>query len=300
MNMIAKIIEPYGFCFGVEKALEIAHQAKKGNPDSQIYILGDLVHNENVTKKLEKEGFFLLSEKKGALEKQLIAVPDGAVLVFSAHGHSPKLDEIARNKKLKIYDATCIFVKKNEERMMKEAKKGNEIIYIGIRNHAETNAALGIDSKKVHLMVPGETFSFSDVHSSCPLIVSQTTVTSDDILSCEKIIKERIPNAKFLAKQCYATEERQKKAVSGGEDADAFIVLGGAKSNNTTKLYQEIKTHFPDKICIQVSSLEDLLAFEKEIIHASKVVLVSGTSTPKEDIFKVYVYLTKLSIKSNK
>lgn len=297
MYMNVRIIEPYGFCFGVEKALETAYQAKKENPGSQIYILGDLVHNESVTKKLEQDGFFLLSEKMGSLEKQLLAVSNEAVLVFSAHGHSPKLDEIARKKKLKIYDATCIFVRKNEKQIAEEIQNRNEVMYIGIRNHAETNAALDIDSKRVHLMTPKESFCFSDVHSSSPLVVSQTTMTSDDIFSCEKEIKEKIPNAKFVAKQCYATEERQKEVILEGENADAFIVMGGKNSNNTAKLYQEIKNHFPTKKCIQISSLEEFIGLEKEFMDASEVVLVSGTSTPKEEIFKVYEFLTKHSMK---
>ena len=120
-------------------------------------------------------------------------------------------------KKLKIYDATCIFVRKNEKQIAEKIQNRNEVIYIGIRNHAETNAALGINSKRVHLMTPKESFCFFDVHSSSPLVVSQTTMTSDDIFSCEKEIKEKIPNAKFMAKQCYATEERQKEVILKGK-----------------------------------------------------------------------------------
>lgn len=291
--MFVKIVEPYGFCFGVERALNIAYQAKKENPDAKIYILGDLVHNQTVTESLQKDGFHLLSEKQGPLETQLLTVPDESVLIFSAHGHAPKLDEIAQKKKIKIYDATCIFVKKNEDVIIKEIKNGNEIIYIGIRNHAEANGVIGIDAEKVHLMVPNEPFDFSTVKSKAPLIVSQTTMTSEEIISCLKKIKEYLPEARFEAKQCFSTEERQKHTILEGKDADAFLVLGGRNSNNTAKLTQIIKECFPGKICLQIASLKELLDKKENFSNYHKILVVSGASTPKEEINAVYDYLSK-------
>ena len=291
--MFIKIVEPYGYCFGVENALKIAYKAKEENPSSKIYILGDLVHNEQVVEKLQKDGFYLLSEKKGRLETQLLTVPVESVLVFSAHGHSPFLDKIAQEREMKIYDATCIFVKKNEKDILQEIKKGNEIIYIGIRNHAEANAALGIDQEKIHLMVPYEAFEYSKVLTHSPFVVSQTTMTTQDILSCVKQIKEHFPNARFAAKQCFSTEERQKNTLLEGKGADGFVVLGGRNSNNTAKLSQLIKEHFPNKFCVQIAYSQELLNYEKELQHCNKILIVSGASTPKTEIDKTYNYILK-------
>ena len=137
------IIEPHCFCAGVNNALTMAYKAKKEHPNETIHILGSLVHNEIVVKDLEKDGFVILNEKKKTLEEWIETLHNGQIIVFSAHGHDPRLDLLAKNKGLIVYDSTCGFVKANELLLKKKVETGGQVIYIGQKGNAEAMGALG-------------------------------------------------------------------------------------------------------------------------------------------------------------
>lgn len=286
--MEIKIVEPSGFCFGVKKAIEIARKAKKENEEKPIYIIGSLVHNEDVVKKLENDGFIILDERRKSLDTYLYELEEGSVIVFSAHGHAPFLDDIAAKKNLKIYDATCVFVKNNENVATNWIKKDNEVIYIGIAKHAETIGIIGIDEKKIHLYQPGIPFDYKKVNSTTPLIISQTTMAEEEITSSIKNILEHFPNAVVSARQCFETERRQLGAIKTGKDYDCFIVVGGKNSNNTKKLVFVLENSYPNKKCIWVLN-EKELEHEIPVIKAyNKIMLVSGASTADSTILACY------------
>ena len=143
-------ISPFGFCMGVTKAIEVAKKAKKEHPNEDVFVIGNLVHNERIIEEIRTLGLIVLDEREKSLRDWLISLPEQSVIVFTAHGHAPELDEIASRKKMLVYDSTCVFVKENEEMIKEEIRSGGEIIYIGQRNHAEANGAIGIDESKIH------------------------------------------------------------------------------------------------------------------------------------------------------
>ncbi len=282
--MEIKIVEPSGFCFGVKNAIEIAKKARIENGDKTIFIIGSLVHNEDVVKQLESDGFVVLDERKRPLEESLLDLKDGSIIVFSAHGHAPYLDEIAKRKNMKVYDATCIFVKNNERSALNEIKKGNEVIYIGIAKHAETIGVLGIDEKTIYLYEPGMPFDFNKVRSTTPLVISQTTMSENEISSSITDILAHMPNAKIVARQCFETERRQNEAITNGNFYDCFVVIGGKNSNNTKRLEMILKENYPNKKCISVLNEKELEQHLAEIINFNKIMLVSGASTSDSTI----------------
>ena len=299
--MEIKIVEPSGFCFGVKKAIEIAKKAKNENKDRQIYIIGSLVHNEDVIEDLENDGFLILDERKKSLEEYLRELNEGSVIVFSAHGHSPVLDEIALEKHMKIYDATCIFVKNNERKAYKEINDDNEVIFIGIPNHAETNGIMGVSKEKVHLYQPNTIFNYAKLKSKKPLVISQTTMSEDEISSSIKDIKNHLPEAIISARQCFETERRQSEAIKEGKDHDCFVIIGGKNSNNTKRLFLILKSAYPNKESLFVLNEIELKNHLSTLKQYNKIMLVSGASTSDSTISSCYKLLNEeIECTSNK
>ncbi len=288
------LVKPFGFCFGVKKAIEIAYKAKEENPEKTIYILGELVHNETVLNKLKEDGFALLNVDSRFFKDELLKMEDRAVIVFSAHGHSPKLDEIAKSKKMKVYDATCHFVKENERKIRDATNNGDDVIFVGIKKHAEAIASLSIDESKVHLYDRNEVFDFPKIKSKTPLVVSQTTMTNDEIDEAINDIKKNISEAKIAAKHCFATESRQKELVKLGKEADAFVVIGSKGSNNTRKLIQLVNDNFPNKKCLNVVDVDDLTKHIQELNGNDKILIASGASTPDYVVLECKKYLLSI------
>lgn len=294
--MEIELIKPYGFCFGVKRALEIAKLAKSENPNENVYILGGLVHNENVQNDLVKNGLTLLDDKEKSIDEWICELPEGSIIVFSAHGHSPRIDEIAKKKNMKIYDATCPFVKDNEKAIIKEVSNDNDVIYIGKENHAESLAAIGIDENKVRLMEHGKDFDFSKISSNCPFVISQTTMALEEIDSCITGVLKHFPNAKVSQGRCYATKERQNSVYNAPKNTDCFIILGSVTSNNTNKLEEIAKKTHANVSIIRALSFDDIVKSSSKIKGYKHIRIVSGASTPDDLIEKIYDYIKNLKV----
>ena len=131
-----------GFCFGVSGAIETCYNVLKEpeNSEKKIYILGMLVHNEYVVKKLEKEGFEII-EEEDILEKK-DKLKDGDIVIIRAHGTSEKVYNILKKKNIKIYDATCIFVTQIRKTLIEMESKGYEILFVGDKEHPEVKGII--------------------------------------------------------------------------------------------------------------------------------------------------------------
>lgn len=286
------IIEPHCFCAGVNNALTMAYKAKNEHPNEIIHILGSLVHNERVVGDLEKDGFVILSEKQKSLEDWIETLQKGQIIVFSAHGHDPKLDELAKKKGLVVYDSTCGFVKANEFLIKKKIESDGKVIYIGQKGHAEAKGALGIDSQNIFLFEPGKTFEYSKVGSETPLLVSQTTMGLNEIETALREIKQKFPKATFAARVCDATEKRQTAISSAPSDIDLYVIMGSSTSNNTIKLYELAKEEYKSAEVIRVLDVEEMKTLN--ISGKKKAALISGASTSLKEFHEVYDYLSKL------
>ena len=141
--MEVALIKPQGFCSGVTRAVQLVEKAKEEHPDKNIYILGMLAHNQVLIDDLTKKGFItLLGDEKEEIKN----LNKGDVLVFTAHGHSSELDELAKEKGLITYDATCFKVLDNLKKIKREIEDGHQVIYIGQSGHKEANAALSVSN----------------------------------------------------------------------------------------------------------------------------------------------------------
>jgi 4-hydroxy-3-methylbut-2-enyl diphosphate reductase len=287
------VVTPHGFCEGVVRAIALAKKAKKEHPAETIHVLGLLVHNEDVIKDLEGEGFLFHDERQGDLSEQLAAIPDGSILVFAAHGHDPKLNLMAQAKKMIVYDATCRFVEANAASIRQEISKGHQVIYIGKSGHAESLGALAIDRQRVHLFDPTvNDTAWQSTGDKKPSVISQTTMDLADIEAAKTTILRFYPQAHFLDERCFSTQKRQEALLKAPKDCDLFIILGSGNSNNTLKLAAIAQNHFPDALVIRALNLSELRT--RPLSGKKKAALASGASTSPTTFSEVLAYLKNL------
>ena len=279
--MDVKILEPRGYCAGVNNAILIAIKAKQEHPHQDVYVLGMLVHNNQVVQSLENKGIMTAYDIKD--------IPDGSVIVFTAHGHDKKLDEIAKEKGLIIYDAVCPKVRSNIQLMEKETSNGHQIIYIGLSNHPETIGAIST-SKDVILYDVKTGIDFSLIHDESPLVINQTTLNVLELEDIQQDILNHLPKARVSNEICSSTRRRQQAITELKEDeVDLIIVVGDKKSSNSTRLYEVARQSHPNIESVMISSLEDL---NKEALNNKKhIVISSGASVPNETIDAIYNFI---------
>lgn len=283
--MKVKILEPKAYCAGVNHAIIMAYKAKQEHLDKDVYVLGMLVHNNFVIDQLKKKGIKTVFS--------LDDIPSGQVVIFTAHGHDEKLDAIAKNKDLIIYDAVCPKVKSNLNIIKKELSQSHQIIFIGIDKHPETIAATSID-KNIYLYDIHSTFDYSFIKDKTPLVVNQTTLNILELADIHKDILSHIPNARILDEICSSTRQRQEAIQKIDEsDTDFIIVVGDKKSSNSTRLFEMAKLCHPHIESIMISDANEL---DIELLKDKKsIVISSGASVPNEIIDEISNKINSLS-----
>jgi 4-hydroxy-3-methylbut-2-enyl diphosphate reductase len=228
--MEIKLAQPRGFCAGVERAVEIVERAlaKFGAP---IYVRHEIVHNKYVVDTLKEKGAVFVNE--------LIEVPDDAITIFSAHGVSEKVEEEARQRNLKVIDATCPLVTKvHKEAQINEAK-GKQVILIGHRGHPEVEGTAGRVKGEVIILSSVEEVDKLEVKDPNNLAyVTQTTLSVDDTSHIitrliEKFPKITGPNLRDI---CYATQNRQNAVRDLAAEVNLILVIGAVNSSNSNRL----------------------------------------------------------------
>ena len=273
-------------------ALDCAYKAKKEHPEERIYILGNLVHNERVIGDLENDDFIILDERKKSLSEWIKTLENGDVVVFSAHGHDPHLDIEAKEKGLVVYDATCPFVKANSVLIKKRISENGEVIFVGQAGHAETVGTLKIDEAKIHLYEPGKQFDFSAIQVKNPLLVSQTTMGTDEMKESVSLLKDHFSKIDVAARVCDATDKRQNAICTAPRDVDLYVVMGSSTSNNTMKLLGLAKAKYPTAKVIRCLDFEEIR--NMELKGFKKAALISGASTGLREFEEVKTYLESL------
>ena len=276
--------ENAGFCYGVQRAVDIAiKEAKK----SKIYCLGEIVHNKNVIKNLEKIGIKFINNIEEASGNTIIR----------AHGVPKEVYEKAQKMNIKLIDLTCPCVLKNQQMVEEYSKKGYFIIIVGKSNHPEI---IGIKSRAINNYVIVE--SKEDISELLEkieenkniLLISQTTHSSkkfDEIAHFfKKNLKENV-NLEIKKTICSSTENRQKETEELAKEVEMMIIIGDKRSSNTNKLYEISCNYCKNVIFISDESELDL----SKIKDITKIGIMAGASTPKEDILKVK---EKLEIRS--
>jgi len=283
-----KLLSPSGYCAGVINAINIALKARKENGDKPIFLIGMIVHNDIVINMLKDKNIECLESKEKDKESLLRSLPDGSIIIFSAHGHNPMLDMVAARKNFEIYDATCPKVRENMRNIIEETLKGNEVIYIGKKDHPECDAALSL-SNKVSLYDTKLLFNYSLITSKNPLVINQTTLNYLALKDIHEEILEHIPNAIIKDEICASTRLRQEAVKNIDLDCDLIIVIGDKKSSNSNKLLDVAKTCHPNIESVMISQLNEL---DCTILDNKKYVsITSGASTPPEVIDNIFNFV---------
>lgn len=224
------LANPRGFCAGVDRAIEIVERALELF-DAPIYVRHEVVHNRFVVDDLKRKGAVFVEE--------LDEVPDGATVIFSAHGVSQKVQNEAASRDLKVFDATCPLVTKVHMEVKRYRDRGTEIVLIGHAGHPEVEGTMGQADSGMHLIEEPADVQALQVNDPENLAyVTQTTLSVDDTRKVIDALKARFPNIQGPRKDdiCYATQNRQDAVRALSRDADVVIVVGSPNSSNSNRL----------------------------------------------------------------
>lgn len=279
-------ISPRGYCYGVVDAMVLARQAAQNlDLPRPIYILGMIVHNSHVTQSFEDEGIITLD---GPNRMEILSQVESGTVIFTAHGVSPEVRKLARDKGLTTLDATCPDVTKTHDLIREKAADGYEIIYIGKKGHPEPEGAIGIAPDHVHLIEKEEEIEQLQVNSSRIIITNQTTMSQWDIKHIMKSLLDKFPGAEIHNEICLATQVRQEAVAEQAGQADLVIVVGDPRSNNSNRLAQ-----VSEEIAgVPAHRIGDVTELKREWFEGvGKVAVTSGASTPTPITKEVIAYL---------
>jgi len=269
------LANPRGFCAGVDRAIAIVNRALECfNPP--IYVRHEVVHNKFVVDDLRQRGAVFVDE--------LDQVPDGSIVIFSAHGVSKAVQQEADRRGLKVFDATCPLVTKVHIEVTKYAREGTEAILIGHEGHPEVEGTMGQYDKssggKIYLVEDEEDVEALVVeHPHKVAFVTQTTLSIDDTAKVIDALRTKFPKIQGPRKDdiCYATQNRQDAVHDLAEQCDVVLVVGSPNSSNSNRL-RELAERM-GKSAYLVDNADQL---EKEWFkQQSKIGVTAGASAPE-------------------
>jgi 4-hydroxy-3-methylbut-2-enyl diphosphate reductase len=268
------VANPRGFCAGVDRAISIVERAleKFGAP---VYVRHEVVHNKFVVDDLKAKGAIFIED--------LDEVPDGATLIFSAHGVPLSVRHEAEARGLNLFDATCPLVTKVHVEVAKLSKEGYEFLMIGHKGHPEVEGTMGQLHEGIYLVEDAADVATAPVKNPDKLaVVTQTTLSVDDAAAIHAAVKARFPNVREPKKQdiCYATQNRQDavKLLSG--EADVVIVVGSPTSSNSNRL-REVAQRLGTPAYMVDSAAELQPEWFAGLGHGARVGLTAGASAPE-------------------
>lgn len=263
---------PRGFCAGVAFAIEVVDLALKVH-GAPLYVRHAIVHNEWVVKSFEKRGVIFVEDVN--------EIPEGQPVVFSAHGVSPQIRETAKARNLKVIDATCPLVTKVHNEAKRFLAKDYNFIYIGHRGHVEAEGTMGEAPGRMYLVEsPEEAENLEIPHFDRLALLTQTTLSLDEVQATIAVLKRRFPHIEMPAKEdiCYATTNRQTAVRDLADRCDLVIVVGSQTSSNSNRLREVAES----------LGVESHLILRPEEVRPEwksdyRVVgITSGASTPEE------------------
>ncbi|MBQ4768104.1 4-hydroxy-3-methylbut-2-enyl diphosphate reductase [Pectobacterium versatile] len=267
------LANPRGFCAGVDRAISIVERALElfGTP---IYVRHEVVHNRYVVNGLRERGAIFI--------EQIEDVPDGAILIFSAHGVSQAVRNEAKNRDLTVFDATCPLVTKVHMEVARASKKGVEAILIGHAGHPEVEGTMGqysnADGGMYLVESPEDVWQLQVKDESNLCFMTQTTLSVDDTYAVIDALRERFPQIVGPRKDdiCYATTNRQEAVRHLSDKADVVFVVGSKNSSNSNRLAELAQR--AGKAAYLIDSSEDIQ--ESWLAGASHVGVTAGASAP--------------------
>jgi 4-hydroxy-3-methylbut-2-en-1-yl diphosphate reductase len=282
------LAQPRGFCAGVDRAIDIVERALEqfGAP---IYVRHEIVHNAYVVNDLRNKGAVFIEE--------LADVPAGNTVVFSAHGVSKAVQAEAKERGLRIYDATCPLVTKVHVEVAKMRREGREIIMIGHDGHPEVEGTMGQAEEGMHLVETVEDVDKLVVNDPDMLAyVSQTTLSVDDTADIIAALKRRFPNIAEPKKGdiCYATTNRQEAVKFMAPQVDVVIVVGSPNSSNSNRLREVAEKKGAAAYMVDEAGQIDPVWFEGK----ARIGVTAGASAPEVLVQAVIGRLKELGAKN--
>lgn len=270
-----KLANPRGFCAGVDRAIEIVNRALEifGTP---IYVRHEVVHNKFVVDDLRARGAVFVDE--------LSEVPDDAIVIFSAHGVSLAVQQEARGRGLKVFDATCPLVTKVHMEVARFSQDGRECVLIGHKGHPEVEGTMGQYDHSaggdIYLVENVEQVENLHVKNADVLaFVTQTTLSIDDTAQVIDALRSKFPNISGPRKNdiCYATQNRQDAVKQLAAECDLVLVVGSPNSSNSTRLRELAERMGTQAFLIDtVSDIDSAWLDNKSVVG-----ITAGASAPE-------------------
>ena len=283
---VLKVIlaQPRGFCAGVVRAIEIVERALD-KYQSPVYVRHEIVHNRHVVDSLKAKGAIFVEEIDQA--------PDGARVVFSAHGVAKSVIQAAAARGLPVLDATCPLVSKVHNQAKRFVRQGRTLILIGHDGHPEVEGTIGQIEAQVHLVSTVEDVAALDLPADLPLAyVTQTTLSVDDTKAVIAALKARFDDivGPDTADICYATQHRQSAVRDMCKMVEVILVVGAKNSSNSNRLREiGLEEGIPSFLIADATALDPAWVAGKAVIG-----LTAGASAPESLIVEVIEALRQL------
>ncbi len=272
------LAKPRGYCAGVDRAVQAVELAleKYGAP---VYVRKQIVHNTHVVKTLEGRGAIFVEETD--------EVPEGSIVVFSAHGVAPDVHESAKGRSLRTIDATCPLVTKVHNEARRFAAQDYDILLIGHEGHEEVIGTTGEAPANIRLVDGPEDAAKIEVRDPAKVAwLSQTTLSVDETSQTVSALRERFPQLIDPPSDdiCYATQNRQAAVKQVAKESDLVIVVGSPNSSNSVRLVEVAK----DSGAAHAYLVDDCAAIDPSWLEsASTIGVTSGASVPEELVEQV-------------
>ncbi len=266
------LASPRGFCAGVAYAIEVVDLALKiyGAP---LYVRHAIVHNEWVVKSFEDRGVTFVEDVN--------EIPEGSVVVFSAHGVSPQIRQLASQRNLKIIDATCPLVTKVHNEARRFANKDYFMVYIGHKGHVEAEGTMGEAPDRMILVETPEDVANLQLPPHQRLaVVTQTTLSVDEVTATMSALKSKFPHIESPKKEdiCYATTNRQMAVKDLAKSTELVIVVGSQTSSNSNRLREVAEAQGIDAVLLMSTDQID----SRWRDQYQTIGITSGASTPEQ------------------
>lgn len=271
------IAKTAGFCFGVQRAVNLAYEQEGKN---DVYTYGPIIHNAQVVQSLENKGI-----------RQIVnidEIQDKSTLIIRSHGVSPNIYKAAENNNINIVDATCPYVKKIHRIVARHRANGDTIVIVGNKDHPEVEGIMGWANNECIVIADVSELNHSILSKEKGVcVVCQTTYRKNKFNAIIEWINNNYKKVKVYDTICSATSTRQEEALEIAKSVDYMIVIGGKNSSNTQKLYEICKNNCSNTVCIETAKELEL----NNLKDNDRIGITAGASTPdgiiKEVIFKM-------------
>ena len=274
------LADEYGFCFGVERAVEmVEEEIANGGP---VRTLGPLIHNPQEMQRLAHEGVTTIQEP--------VQIKRGETAVIRAHGVTPEVQRELEEKASKVVDATCPFVTRVQKLAARAAAQDRHVVVVGSPDHPEMIGVKGYAPNHA-FVIRDETEVSSLPELRNPLVVAQTTIKAKTFFDTAEAVKSKTKDeVQIVNTICSATRDRQEAARALAGMVDAFYIIGGRHSSNSVKLLAVCKEQCEKSFLIET---EDEIE-EKDLIGVKQAGVTAGASTPNWLIERIVDHLNKI------